>query len=697
MDMNQYLEMFIEESKEHLQACSEHLLELEKNPQDLSVVNEIFRSAHTLKGMSATMGYEDLADLTHKMENVLDAIRNEKIHVTTEILDVVFESVDHLEAMVFDIADGGDGKRNVAETVEKLKNIESGNPVTPTQQEPKQVDHEVAATTVVASAPKLEYDDFEKTVLIQSIDQGFNAIEIAVSLRADCLLKAARVYMVFDILEKSGDVIKSNPTVDKLEEEQFDQDFYVAFISKEPAEELQKKIMKVSEVEKVTVVQLSQETLKPSTTEETVQTAPSTPTLQEVNEPSQSDNSSNAVIAQKSETPAKAQVSEKKHASSKTIRVSIERLDILMNLFEELVIDRGRLQSISTEVNHSELTETVERMSRVMGDLQNIVLTMRMVPVETVFNRFPKMVRSLSRDLHKKINLEIIGAETELDRTVIDEIGDPLVHLIRNSLDHGIECPEARVAKGKPEEGTVILRAYHSGNYVFIEIEDDGAGINRDKVLKKAIDKGIVTKDAALRLSDKEINELILASGFSTADQISDISGRGVGLDVVKSTIESLGGSISIESTQDVGSIFSIQLPLTLSIISVMLVEIETEIYAVPLSSIIETSIIKKSDILNAHKQKVIDFRGKIVPLIFLDEIFEVPRQQAIDDEYLSVVIVRKGDKLAGLVVDSFIGQQEIVLKSLGNYLTNIFAISGATILGNGQVALIVDCNALMK
>ncbi|MFJ8234341.1 chemotaxis protein CheW [Ureibacillus sp. NPDC094379] len=698
MDMNQYLEMFIEESKEHLQACSEHLLELEKNPQDLSVVNEIFRSAHTLKGMSATMGYEDLADLTHKMENVLDAIRNEKIQVTTEILDVVFESVDHLEAMVFDIADGGDGKRNVAETVEKLKNIESGNPVvTPTQQEPKQVANEVAATTVVTSAPKLEYDDFEKTVLVQSIDQGFNAIEIAVSLRADCLLKAARVYMVFDILEKSGDVIKSTPTVDKLEEEQFDQDFYVAFITNEPVEELQKKIMKVSEVDKVAVVQLSQETLKPSTTEETIQTAPSTPTLQEVNEPSQSDNSSNIAITQKSETPAKAQVSEKKHASSKTIRVSIERLDILMNLFEELVIDRGRLQSISTDVNHTELTETVERMSRVMGDLQNIVLTMRMVPVETVFNRFPKMVRSLSRDLHKKINLEIIGAETELDRTVIDEIGDPLVHLIRNSLDHGIESPEVRASKGKPEEGTVILRAYHSGNYVFIEIEDDGAGINRDKVLKKAIDKGIVTKDDALRLSDKEINELILASGFSTADQISDISGRGVGLDVVKSTIESLGGSISIESTQDVGSIFSIQLPLTLSIISVMLVEIEKEIYAVPLSSIIETSIIKRADILNAHKQQVIDFRGKIVPLIFLDEIFEVPRQQEVDDEFLSVVIVRKGDKLAGLVVDSFIGQQEIVLKSLGNYLTNIFAISGATILGNGQVALIVDCNALMK
>lgn len=268
---------------------------------------------------------------------------------------------------------------------------------------------------------------------------------------------------------------------------------------------------------------------------------------------------------------------------------------------------------------------------------------------------------------------------------------------IRNSVDHGIESPEVRRAKGKPEEGTVELRAYHSGNYVFIEIEDDGAGINREKVLAKALSKGIVTHEQSLTMTDKQINELIMASGFSTADVISDVSGRGVGLDVVKTTIESLGGNISIESTQNVGSVFSIQLPLTLSIISVMLVEIENEIYAIPLSSIIETSIIRHSDILNAHNQKVIDFRGKVVPLVFLEEIFEVPRAEQKDDGFHSVVIVRKGDKLAGLVVDSFIGQQEIVLKSLGNYLTNIFAISGATILGNGKVALIVDCNALMK
>lgn len=689
MEMNQYLEMFIEESKEHLQSCSDNLLELEKNPEDIAIVNEIFRSAHTLKGMSATMGYEDLADLTHKMENVLDAIRNHKISVNSEILDVVFESVDHLEAMIMDVANGGDGKRDVKVTVEKLKAIESGQPI-----EAIQAKEEVAITVTEATTlPKLQYDDYEKTVLQQSSEQEINAFEIAVSLREDCLLKAARVFMVFDILEKSGDVIKSVPSVDQLEEEKFDQQFQVALLTKESAEEIQKKIMKVSEVDSVTVTKLSQELFAASANEITHDESTN---VGVADSPVVIENNPKPESSNQTKTPSNSSKTNQ-HTTSKTIRVSIERLDILMNLFEELVIDRGRLQSISTEVNHGELNETVERMSRTMGDLQNIVLTMRMVPVDTVFNRFPKMVRSLSRDLHKKINLEIIGAETELDRTVIDEIGDPLVHLIRNSLDHGIESPEVRRAKGKPEEGTVVLRAYHSGNYVFIEIEDDGAGINKEKVLQKAISRGIVTKESANSLTDKQINELILASGFSTAEVISDISGRGVGLDVVKTTIESLGGSISIESTQDVGSIFSIQLPLTLSIISVMLVEIEQEIYAIPLSSIIETSIIKKSDILNAHNQKVIDFRGKVVPLVYLEEVFEVPRENAIDDEYQSVVIVRKGEKLAGLVVDSFIGQQEIVLKSLGNYLTNIFAISGATILGNGKVALIVDCNALMK
>jgi len=688
MDTNQYLEMFIEESKEHLQACNEHLLILEKNPNDIAIVNEVFRSAHTLKGMSATMGYEDIANLTHKMENVLDEIRNNKLHVTPELLDVVFIAVDQLEEMVLDIASGGNGKLDVTSTVQKLHAIEIG------------VEIPIAASTVapfenVESAENsktnlLSYDDYELTIIQQSFEQNYSTFEISISLRDDCLLKAARVYMVFELLEKMGDVIKSSPTVERLENEDFDQSFTVALVTVEAKEIVQKKLMKVSEVTEIIVTEVSIEQLKTRQKDESENNEENHKVQGNVKEDLQED-------FVNEEEQEKVSTSKPTVAiGNKTIRVNIERLDILMNLFEELVIDRGRLQSISKEIHNNELDETVEKMSRITGDLQNIILNMRMVPVDTVFNRFPRMVRQLTRDLNKKINLEIIGAETELDRTVIDEIGDPLVHLIRNSLDHGIESPEIRKANGKPEEGTVVLRAYHSGNHVFIEIEDDGAGINRQRVLKKAISKGIVRESDAASLTDQQVAKLILSSGFSTAEVLTDISGRGVGLDVVKTTIESLGGTIEISSTEGKGSLFSIQLPLTLSIISVMLVELEKEIYAVPLSSIIETAIIKSSDILNAHNQKVIDFRGKVVPLVFLEDVFEVPKDSS-EEEYFSVVLVRKGEKMAGLVVDTFIGQQEVVLKSLGTYLSNVFAISGATILGNGKVALIIDCNALIK
>lgn len=673
MEMNQYMEVFIEESKEHLQSCNEKLLELEKNPTDLSIVNEIFRSAHTLKGMSATMGYVDLANLTHQMENVLDAIRNEKLTVTAEILDVVFASVDDLEEMVFSIAEGGDGKKDVSKVVEMLKQIENGEMV-------------AADTNTAISPPHLiqsagSYDDYENAVIQQSKEQGFSPYELTITLRTDCLLRAARVFMVFEILEQAGEVIKSVPSVELLEEEKFDHEFTVALVTKESSEDLKNKVMKVSEIEDVIVRHIDLDHVSAAVSELNTGEQHETPEKQEVEQ-----------VKEEVKTATKQVAA----TGSKTIRVNIERLDILMNLFEELVIDRGRLEQISRDLNNSELNETVERMSRISGDLQNIILNMRMVPVETVFNRFPRMIRQLAKDLNKKIHLDIVGAETELDRTVIDEIGDPLVHLLRNAIDHGIEMPEERVRNCKSEEGHVVLSAYHSGNHVFIEIEDDGAGINRDRVLKKALDRGVVTEQLAATLTDKQVYELIFSSGFSTADKISDISGRGVGLDVVKSTIESLGGTVSVDAREGKGSLFSIQLPLTLSIISVMLVELRNEKYAIPLSSIIETAVIKKEDILQAHNQKVIDFRGKIVPLVFLSDIFEVPSANE-DEDFVSLIIVRKGEKMAALVVDSFIGQQEIVLKSLGNYLNSVFAISGATILGDGQVALIVDCNALIK
>ncbi len=666
MDMSQYLDLFIDESKEHLQAINERLLELEKTPEDMSVVNDIFRSAHTLKGMSATMGFEDLANLTHQMENVLDGIRNRRLSVTPELLDVIFEAVDHLEAMISSIAAGGDGTRDVRRTVEQLKRIEQG---------------EMPNKQAAREEPPLEhaYGEFEYHVLEQAKEQGFSVYEIRVRLRDDCLLKAARVYMVFEQLNEVGEIVKAMPPVEMLEEEQFDREFLVTVVSKAPADELQKRLMGISEIDDVKVSMLSSN--EPSAESEKA-AAPQQP----------------AAMEQAEAVQAEAEAPEKQTAkqATKTIRVNIERLDMLMNLFEELVVDRGRLEQISRELNHAELTETVERMSRISSDLQTIILNMRMVPVETVFNRFPRMVRQLARELGKKVRLDVFGAETELDRTVIDEIGDPLVHLLRNALDHGIEAPDVRAARGKPEEGTIQLRAYHSGNHVFIEIEDDGAGISREKVLKKAISRGIVSPEAAEHLTDEQVYELIFAPGFSTADHISDISGRGVGLDVVKSTIESLGGTVAVDSRPGQGSLFSIQLPLTLSIISVLLVQIAAETYAIPLSSIMETALIRKEDVFYVHNQPVIDFRGKVVPLVRLKDVFAVPGASD-DSETVPAVIVRKGEKLAALAVDSFIGQQEVVLKSLGNYLSSVFAISGATILGDGRVALIIDCNALVK
>ncbi|MGE6424177.1 chemotaxis protein CheW [Bacillus altitudinis] len=675
MDVNQYLDIFLDESREHLQTCNEKLLELEKNPTDLQLVNDIFRAAHTLKGMSATMGFDDMAQLTHHLENMFDAIRNEQMIVTPESMDTMFEALDHLEAMVQSIAEGGDGKRDVTEISKKLD-------VTGSHAETASA---VETAEASSAASDLDYNEFERTVLDEAREQGFKCYELNVTLSDACLLKAVRVYMIFERLNEAGEVVKTVPNAELLESEDFESEFSISYLSKQPMEEVKKIVTAISEVEQVEISEVS-----------AFEEAAPAETKAEKPEQKNEEAAAPAAKAPANDTPKANGNNGAAAGGTKTIRVNIDRLDSLMNLFEELVIDRGRLEQIAKELENNELTDTVERMSRISGDLQSIILNMRMVPVETVFNRFPRMIRQLTKELNKKIELIIEGAETELDRTVIDEIGDPLLHLLRNSLDHGIESPEERVKKGKPEKGTVLLKAYHSGNHVFIEVEDDGGGINRKKVLEKALERGVITEREAETLEDHQIDSLIFAAGFSTADTISDISGRGVGLDVVKNKLESLGGSVSINSTEGQGSLFSIQLPLTLSIISVLLVKLEEETFAIPISSIIETAVIKKSDILQTHDREVIDFRGFIVPVVYLKKQFNVPNANDLEEE-LHIIVVRKGDKLTAFVVDSFIGQQEVVLKSLGDYLPNVFAISGATILGDGQVALIVDCNALIK
>ena len=696
MDMSQYMDAFIDESHQHLEAINDNLLALEKDPENLSLVHEIFRSAHTLKGMSATMGFEQVADLTHQLENVLDKVRNQQLKVTTELMDVLFTSVDALEQMIEAVTEGREAEVDLDKVLAGLNLFMGGGEQAATVAS-------AASAAVPAATPKdagsksetsnviQVVDQFALTVLSQSVEAGFNIYYIKVTLDEKCLLKAARAYMVFRLLEDEGEVIQSYPTVQEIEEEAFDTSFEVIYVSKREAQELEKAILNIAEIRGVQIETLSVELIEAQLQskekgKEEKPVASSTFVKPEKKQAKQSAGKT----ADGKETNNAQRV-------NKTIRVNIDRLDGLMNLFSELVIDRGRLEQIARELNHQELLDTVEHMSRISSDLQDLILTMRMVPVEQVFNRFPKMVRSLARELGKEVELVMQGTETELDRTVIDEIGDPLVHLLRNAIDHGLETKEERIRLGKPAQGRVELTAYHSGNHVFIEVKDDGRGINREKVLQKAIERGIISEESAQNMTDQQVYDLLFASGFSTAEKVSDVSGRGVGLDVVKTKIESLGGRVTVESEQGVGTTFSVHLPLTLSIITALLIKVADETYAIPLTSIIEAILVHKDEIRTVHGQKVMDFRGKVIPLVDLNVVFETNKEKESSEDMLSVVVVRKGEKLAGLVVDDLLGQQDIVLKSMGRYLSQVFAISGATILGDGQVALIIDCNALIK
>jgi two-component system, chemotaxis family, sensor kinase CheA len=666
LDLNNYITMFIEESKEHLQAINDELLKLEIEPENITYINEIFRSAHTIKGMAGSMGFDDLATLTHQMENVLDLLRQSKLSITPEIMDIIFQCVDIIEKMVEDIEAGGTGKADVKDIVVKLTHAQNPN---------KPQAFVLAGLNEVAVAIEMPIEDYHWSVINEAKKMGTNLYQITVVLDENCVMKFVRAFMVLQLIEELGEMIQIQPSIQEIEEDKIDNHFTLLMLSNFEAKDIQDKLLSVSEVKEIIISDKTrQNEIEKSETVKVEEEAP----VKQLPETSDS-------------------TATQKRSRTKSIRVDIDKLDGLMNLFSELIIDRGRLEQIARKTSSTDLTETVEHMTRISTDLQGIILNMRMVPVEQVFNRFPRMVRDLAKDLNKKIQLIIEGAETELDRTVIDEIGDPLVHLLRNALDHGLESTEERLASGKPAEGKLLLRAYHSGNHVFIEVADDGKGINRERVLNKAIERAVVSRDEAETLTDQEVYVLLFSSGFSTADKISDISGRGVGLDVVKTKIESLGGVISIDSSPGKGSTFLIQLPMTLSIMHCMLVKLEEETYAIPFSSIVEITKLSQEEVVLIQNQKVMQLRGQIIPLVYLKEVLHVPTKETNIEQQLFIVIVRKGDKTVGIVVDSILGQQEIVLKSLGGFLNNLFAISGATILGTGEVALIIDSNQLIS
>lgn len=706
MDMSQYLEIFIDESKEHLQHMNTILLDLENNTEDLNLLNEIFRIAHTIKGMAGTMGFTQVANVTHEMENVLHKVRNGEIPVTTTIVDVLFECFDMLEDHINSLENTGqESSTDASPLVRKLQDILVNKGVLSSDKAPVEKEEPEAEETVIETDTNdsdsfhLKFDDIGD-VLKEAMSQALHPLKIKVTLEDNCMLRAARAFIVFNTLEQSGDIIKSHPSAEDIEDEKFEQSFEILYITKLDIENTKQEILNISEIGDVHVEPVESDEIIVSEPVEDVEESKEESTEKKseaVEEKAQASTPKPVKpAAKKPKSDDKSQMKEKAK-TSKTVRVDIDRLDNLMNLVSELIIIKTRLEVAEGTGNTQNMDDAVEYLERITTSLHDAVMKVRMVPVERTFNRFPRMVRDLSKDLGKNIQLIMSGEDTEVDRTVIDEIGDPLIHLIRNSIDHGIESPEDRAAHGKQEKGTVALRAYPDGNTVVIEVEDDGGGIDPDKIMSIAQDKGIVTDREVETMSKHDIINLLFRPGFSTAEKITDLSGRGVGLDVVKSKIESLNGTVEVDSDLGKGSKFTIRLPLTLAIIQALMVNLAEEKYALPLNNIKEITTIQKSSISMVQNQEVVLYRNKTLPIIRLNEILEVPYHvEPEEKDEMIVVIVRKGEMEAGLVVDSLIGQQEIVIKSLGRYLTGAKTIAGATILGNGSVALIVDPNQLL-
>lgn len=695
MDTNQYMDMFLDESHEHLQSLNEGLLSLEENPEDISVVNDIFRNAHTLKGMSATMGYNKIAELTHEMEDVLDLIRKEQLKLDEDIIDTLFKCLDSLEQMIDSVA-GGDSEDvvDVSDLVAKLSSISKGEPAPAAAAAPAAAPAAAApaeAAPAPAAAASIPLNDTDISMIRQAKDGGMIGVHIQVTLSETCLLKSARSYMVMNALDELGDVIKSVPPAEDLEQEKFEHSFDVLMVTGADKKAVEDALSTISEIEKIVVEVVDPD--KPAEAAPAAAPAPAAAAPPTAAAPPAPKPAAPKPAAKAAAKPAAAAA--KKGHQSQSVRVDIDKLDTLMNLMGELVINKVRLEQIGQAHRLGELTETLEQMDRVTTDLQNIVMKVRMVPVSAVFNRFPRMVRDVSKELNKEINLTIEGEETELDRTVIDEIGDPIMHLLRNSLDHGVEHPDEREAKGKPRTGEVGLIARHEGNNVVIMVTDDGKGIDANKIRKKAVEKGMISQEDADKLDDADAVRLIFLPGFSTAEQITDISGRGVGMDVVRSKIESLSGHVDVETKIDEGSVFKIKLPLTLAIIQAMLVKVQEEIYAIPLGSIDSTINIQPTDIKTVRNREVIVLRGEIIPIIRMEETLQIPHVK--DSDEIFVVVVHAGEAKAGIVVDNLIGQQEIVIKTLGNLFTGLKMFSGATVLGDGRVALILDVATMMQ
>jgi two-component system chemotaxis sensor kinase CheA len=674
VDMNEYLDLFLQETEEQLTILEAEIGKLQADPTD-DRIGSIFRAAHTIKGSSRAMGFANYADLTHEFENVLFKVRDRSLVVTPEIADCLIQTVDIMLGGKEMLAETGQDIATYPELVDMLNAFAAGasGGVSATKSTKKQV----------VTWPS------EVTKTLNALPTLAGIYEIRVELDETCGMKYVRMFMAISAINGCGEILWANPVQEKLEAEEFDFEarFLVA-LNANPAD-VSKSLSAIGEVKSVDVAPYSP-------ADEGINVQPeNTPAVMET-----------MVERGNDRRQADRRAPEAKRESNQTIRVDVSLLDNLMNLVGELVIDRTRLSQIGANIaakassgeEVESLAETVGHIGRVTSELQEEIMRARMLPIDTVFQRFPRLVRDLSRNLGKKVEMVIEGGETEVDRSVIEGISDPLIHMIRNSVDHGLESSaEERIAAGKPEVGTVRLTAKHKDNAIWVEIIDDGRGIDPHRLRAKAVEKGLMSAEAASRLSDRDAQMLIFHSGFTTAKEVTDVSGRGVGMDIVRSNIMAMGGLIDLESTVGVGTRFILKLPLTVAIMGGLLSRVSDVDYVMPIGSIIETLAIDAQPITKVGRQPVIILRGQTVPILKLRNVFKVPGSFTKESADNYVVVVGSAEQKVGLVVDRLLGEQEVVIKSISKYCGELPGISGATILGNGRVALIVDVNSVLE
>ncbi len=684
-----------------MQNLNTQILNLESDPENMDTINEIFRAAHSLKGMAGTMGYKRMQTLTHDMENVFSEVRNGNIKVSPHMVDILFQCLDALDEYVNNVKESADEGTNENEPLIRQLNAVLDGPDKAKESSSPETKEKTEETGDGRKWLNIVLDSAQQNVIKAAAGQGKNVYGLTVTVQESCILKAARAFLVFKAVEEMGEIIVSNPSAQDVEDEKFDLDFSLIVVSDEDIEKMKTAAASVSEIASVVGEAIVLENMAAKDKYEDAAPEPE-PQPQAVPPAAVERAVEAAPAAEAASKPAAPKAGDKKQAPGKpvvnrTVRVDIEKLDVLMNLVSELIIAKNSLVSVSNQVQgqNQSVNEQIEYLENVTTNLHESVMKVRMVPIESVVSKFPRMIRDLSKKLDKKMELYMTGEETELDRTVVDEIGDPLMHLLRNSADHGLESADVRVQRGKPAVGSIFLDAYQDGNNVVIEVRDDGNGIDVEAVKNKALERGAVTPEQAANMTDKEIIDLLFLPSFSTAKKVTDVSGRGVGLDVVKSKIEALSGEVEVKSKLGEGSTWIIRLPLTLAIIQALMVVVGGEKYAISLGTIQTIEDIAPEDIRLVQNKEVIHLRGSVIPLIRLSNVLDVESTKS-PEEHLMVVIVKKGDKLAGLVIDDMIGQQEIVIKSLGKYIKQCKFISGATILGDGEVALILDANALI-